>query len=68
MNDDHKEGARAALSEAQHELERDKPDRNRVVTAIGKFAGQLVEAGKPVVTAVLMMAAQQQGWVPPANQ
>jgi hypothetical protein len=30
MNDDHKEGARAALSEAQHELERDKPDRNRV--------------------------------------
>jgi hypothetical protein len=49
-------------------LQQAKPDRGRVAGAISKFTGYVMEAGKPVVTAVFMMAAQAQGWIPTPGQ
>jgi hypothetical protein len=57
---------RAALEEARAELQQRAPDRGRVAAAFGRVTTLLMNAGQPVVTAAIMMAAQGQGWVPPA--
>jgi hypothetical protein len=55
------DSARRILAEAQTELARAAPERNKVANALGKFAGYIAAAGQPVLTAFMMTMAMRYG-------
>jgi hypothetical protein len=53
--------ARSELQAIQHEATQPNPARGRITAALGRFAGYLSDAGKPVMTAFLVLIAQHFG-------
>lgn len=58
---DRETAARTALDEVQREVALPDPDGGRVTEQLGRFAGYISDAGKPIVTALLMLLAKHYG-------
>jgi hypothetical protein len=58
---DREAAAGTALAQVQREAAQANPDAGRVTQAFGRFVGYISEAGRPVVTALLMLTAQHVG-------
>jgi hypothetical protein len=61
LGTDREAAASTALVEVQREVAQANPDGGRVTQAFGRFAGYVGDAGKPVLTALLMLIAQHYG-------
>lgn len=64
MDENHRSATQTAAEELRHELDRPNPKPERISGALGKVVGYITDAGKPVVTALLLALAQHYGLPP----
>lgn len=61
MDENQRSATHAATEELRSELDRPDPEADRISSALSRVVGFITDAGKPVLTALLLALAQQHG-------